>query len=194
MRRFSWLTFLFVVLFVCADCAYGQDYTPDMTGRFCVGAGLGRSEPEHVNDEVYGLRVIGEYYLKNWLSIAAEYQNYEWEGVFEPLCCSGQLDASILSGAVVFNFPQWSSYPLYYNAYLGIGADWYFFDTELVGGAPGEVDDCAGFHVNAGVNWFLTERLAVNVDFRYNMVEPDFTYGDLSLNSFVIGVGAKIYF
>jgi outer membrane protein len=89
---------------------------------------------------------------------------------------------------------------------------WYFnsFDTNrpvadiIFGpGADIEVDDTYGFHVNAGIEVFLNNNLAINFDIKYiwSDVEaevngPGFTDEEFDLfdDALVIGVGLKYYY
>jgi outer membrane protein W len=83
------------------------------------------------------------------------------------------------------------------------------FDSERVtaediynrAGAEIEVDDSVGFHVSAGIEIFVADNTAVNLDFKYvwNEIDldvnlSDFADEEVDLNAFVAGVGFKYYF
>ena len=69
-----------------------------------------------------------------------------------------------------------------------------------------DIDNSFGFHIDAGVDYFVNSNFALNIDARYFWSEADATMtttelgiteeGDeeIDLDSFVIGVGAKYFF
>jgi outer membrane protein W len=65
-----------------------------------------------------------------------------------------------------------------------------------------EMDDNIGYHINAGFDFFLTEKFALNLDLRYRWMETDLILtspgysGDTNfdVHSFVIGMGIKYLF
>ena len=68
-------------------------------------------------------------------------------------------------------------------------------------GADVDVDDSFGFHVGGGVEVFVTENVALNLDLKYiwTKVEADvniagFKDEDIDMDSFVVGLGIKFYF
>jgi len=111
------------------------------------------------------------------------------------------------------------------SPYVGAGLGYYFNDFDLSGEAEDaiaqvridsgdptfdldvDVDDSFGFHIDAGVDYFVNSNFALNIDARYfwsqadaKMTEtrlgtPDEIGDDeIDLDSFVIGVGAKYFF
>lgn len=97
--------------------------------------------------------------------------------------------------------------------YTGFGIGYYFHDMtradgngDYFDGAPPGVkafaDDAFGYHVNAGMECFLSEHVALNVDLKYVMLDVDIGFNgagfdvkdSTSLNAFVTGVGVKYYF
>ncbi len=96
-----------------------------------------------------------------------------------------------------------------FKPYIGGGVGWYFnsFDQNPLWNAsnPGvsaELDDSFAWHANAGLEFFLTENVAFNIDGKYIWSSPDMnltgtgyyqTY-EIDLDGFVVGVGIKFYF
>ncbi|MFC1812900.1 OmpW family protein [Thermodesulfobacteriota bacterium] len=94
--------------------------------------------------------------------------------------------------------------------YLGGGAGFYSNDFDLsqvlFGGATFEPKSSIGYHVNGGVEFFVSERIAFNLDFKYiwNTVEFDATgvivavgvpaTSDIDLDAFYGGFGIRYYF
>lgn len=73
-------------------------------------------------------------------------------------------------------------------------------------GAPAGVsafaDDVLGYHVNAGMECFLSESVAMNIDLKFEMLDVDMGFkgagydvkDSTSLNVFVTAIGVKYYF
>jgi outer membrane protein len=93
--------------------------------------------------------------------------------------------------------------------YGGGGVGYYINDFELsslvisaVPSASADVDDSFGFHVNAGVEFFFTDNMALDLDLKYVWSEADFDFRDSSgvdtvemdLNGFVVGISLKYLF
>jgi len=95
--------------------------------------------------------------------------------------------------------------------YLGGGAGFYSNDFDLSDilfalGSTFDPSSSIGYHANAGVEFFISERVALNLDFKYiwNTVEFKATgvivaFGvpatsELDLNAYNIGVGIRYYF
>lgn len=96
-----------------------------------------------------------------------------------------------------------------FKPYIGGGVGWYFnsFDQNplWIASNPGvnaELDDSFAWLANAGLEFFLTENVAFNIDGKYIWSSPDMnltgtgyynTY-EIDLDGFVVGVGVKFYF
>ncbi len=97
------------------------------------------------------------------------------------------------------------------NPYFGVGIGYYLNDfnsNDLVRSAlpPGgklDPDDSFGFHISTGVEFFLNEHFAFNLEFKYIWNETDLKAKvpgelteeiDFQLDTFVAGVGFKYYF
>lgn len=99
------------------------------------------------------------------------------------------------------------------GVYVGLGIGCYMHDMKNADGngdyfygAPAGVhsfaDDALGYHVNAGMECFLSESVAMNIDLKYEMLDVDMGFkgagydvkDSTSLNAFVTGIGVKYYF
>ena len=96
------------------------------------------------------------------------------------------------------------------SPYLLFGIGYFFNDFDqndttiefIYGpGADVDVDDSFGFHIGGGVEVFVTENLALNLDLKYIWTEveadvnvPGFKDEDIDMDSFVAGLGIKYYF
>ena len=85
--------------------------------------------------------------------------------------------------------------------YLGAGIGYYLSDFDSNSSSPDvDVDDSFGFHVNGGLEVFITDYVAINVDIKYvwNEVNLDIKLPgldeDYKRNQFVAGAGCKFYF
>ncbi len=97
--------------------------------------------------------------------------------------------------------------------YVGAGVGYYLNDLAVKSEAkkqakaaniayPTDVDNSLGLHLNAGVDWFLTDFFALNLDTRYFFSEADIegkgptsgTSGEINLDSLVVGAGVKVFF
>jgi outer membrane protein len=85
--------------------------------------------------------------------------------------------------------------------YLGVGIGYYFNDFDSDSGSSNiDVDDSFGFHVNGGLEVFITDDAAINLDMKYVWEEVDVDNNfpgsdeEFKRNQFVAGVGLKYYF
>ena len=96
------------------------------------------------------------------------------------------------------------------SPYLTIGGGYFFNDIaqndstiEFIYGPGAEidVDNSLGYLLGGGIEYFISKKAAVNLDFKYIWTEveakvnvPGFTKVDFEINPFVIGLGIKYYF
>jgi len=100
-----------------------------------------------------------------------------------------------------------------FSLYAGGGAGYYLHDIDRADG-PGEffngspagveafVDDGFGFHVNAGIEFFIFDHFALNLDVKYIWLQVDigfegaglYSKDSTNLDALVIGTGLKFYF
>ena len=97
--------------------------------------------------------------------------------------------------------------------YIGAGIGYYLNDMDnadgngdFFDGAPSGVesfaDDAFGYHINAGVEFFIIDRLALNIDLKYVLMSTDIGFegagydesSDSKVDVFSTGVGIKYYF
>jgi outer membrane protein len=97
--------------------------------------------------------------------------------------------------------------------YIGGGVGYYFIEFDISSEAKEEakargaalaedVDDSLGLHASAGLDWFITDNFAINLETRYFWTEADVqgkegsttVNGDIDLAALVIGSGIKLYF
>ena len=96
------------------------------------------------------------------------------------------------------------------NPYLTIGVAYFFNDVDqndstiefIYGpGAEIDVDNSLGFLLGGGIEFFISKKAAVNLDFKYIWTKvdakvnvPGFTKVDYEIDPFVVGLGIKYYF
>ena len=104
------------------------------------------------------------------------------------------------------------------SPYVGVGLGYYSNDFDLsddvkdyIASDPNfdldvDIDNSFGFHIDAGVDYFVNTNFALNFDARYFWSQADATMtetdtgvttkneDEIDLDSFVIGVGAKYFF
>lgn len=91
--------------------------------------------------------------------------------------------------------------------YGGGGIGYYYNDFSLsdtftmaLPGVTVKVDNDLGYHLVAGLEWFITENWAANFDLKYIWTNADFYAPgfsgelDVALDTFVPGIGIKYYF
>jgi outer membrane protein W len=113
----------------------------------------------------------------------------------------------LLTGCFHWPVNEW------FRPYAGGGVGYYLNDIERADG-PGEffngspagvtafVDDGFGFHVDAGIELFISDHFALSLDVKYTWLRVDIGFEgagldskeSTSLNAVVVGAGLKYYF
>jgi outer membrane protein len=218
MRKEMVLVFCVTALVLfCGDVSLAQD----MEGKFGVGARAAYVDYSNDHYVVRGVRVKTEpddsgmygvnltYFFDRYASfeLSADYTEADVE--LSALGLSGNAGAIEQIPVLLTVRIHFSTNPKV-NPYVGGGVGFYFndFDTDrpvaefIYGpGADIEVDNTYGFHVNTGIEVFVIDNLAINLDIKYiwSDVEaevnvPGFTDEEFNLNALVTGVGLKYYF
>jgi len=107
------------------------------------------------------------------------------------------------------HFHWWKEIPLV-GLYAGAGVGYFINDFEVSSSFRSvypnvvvDADDSFGFHIVAGLEYFLTKKLSLNLDFKYIYNPVDFVQRqpgvadlsfDLDLHTFYGGAGIKYYF
>jgi len=138
---------------------------------------------------------------------------------FEVAVGYSQLDDETNATGATLNLGELKQYPVYFSGrlhlpidsgaispYAGAGVGYYFndFDTSqaiALAGAIIDTDNSFAFHLNAGIEFFIGNHFALNLDLKYiwNEADGDFTMAnvaamnDLDLNSFIGGISLKFY-
>ena len=216
----KFITSFFVVialLFVVGQVRFAQG----MEGRLGFGSRLSYIDYSDDDYTLYGVEVDVEldedimyegnltYFFQDYFSVELSVGYVETDVDLSALGLSadaGEVEQIpvILSGR--FHF---STNPTI-NPYISFGVGYFFNDidqndpvVEFIYGAGAEVDvdDSVGFHLGAGVEFFISENAAFNFDFKYIWTEveaevnkPGFTDEDLDINPYVLGLGIKYYF
>ena len=196
-------------------------FAQDMEGRFGLGA---RASYVNFTDDdytVYGVKVDVEpdesvmygvnltYFIQNYLSLELSVDYTETDVDLKALGLSGDA-GDFESIPVLLSLRAHLSTNTKVSPYLLFGIGYFFNDFDqnnstieyIYGpGADVDVDDSFGFHVGGGVEVFVSENVALNLDFKYIWTEVEtsvnvagFTDEDLDMDSFVAGLGIKYYF
>ncbi|MBW2247804.1 MAG: OmpW family protein [Deltaproteobacteria bacterium] len=219
MKKKSITPFFVVIalMFVVSQVSFAQG----MEGRLGLGARVSYMDYSDDDYTLYGVEVDVEpdedvmyegnltYFIQDYFSIELSVGYVETDVDLSALGLSG--DAGdlesipvLLSGRMHF-----STNPKL-NPYISFGVGYFFNDIDqndstiefIYGaGADLDVDDSFGFHLGAGVEFFISKNAAFNLDFKYIWTEveaevnkPGFTEEDLDINPYVLGLGIKYYF
>lgn len=196
-------------------------FAQDMEGR--LGLGARASYVNFTDDDytVYGVKVNVEpdesvmygvnltYFIQNYLSLELSVDYTETDVDLKALGLSGDA-GDFESIPVLLSLRAHLSTNTKVSPYLLFGIGYFFNDIDqndsniefIYGpGAKVDVDDSFGFHVGGGVEVFVSENVALNLDFKYIWTEVEtsvnvagFTDEDLDMDSFVAGLGIKYYF
>ena len=205
------------IMFVVNQVSFAQN----MEGRLGLGARVSYIDYSDDDYTLYGVKVDVEpdedvmyegnltYFIQDYFSIELSLGYVETDvdlSAFGLSVDAGEIEniPVILSGRLHF-----STNPKI-NPYISFGVGYFFNDFDqndyivesLYGpGADIDVDDSFGFHLGAGVEFFISENAALNLDFKYIWTEveaevnvPGFSDEDLDINPYVLGLGIKYYF
>jgi outer membrane protein W len=184
---------------------FGQiSFAEDMKGRVGLGARLAHVDYVEHDDEpddavMYGINLT--YFAHRYFSfeLSADYTESDVE--LSVLGLSGN-DGDLTQVPVLLTGRMHFSTNPKVSPYFGGGVGYYFnsIDSDRAV-AKTDVDNSIGYHVSAGVEIFVAENAAINLDFRYiwNKIDaevkpPGFADGEFDLNAFVAGLGFKYYF
>lgn len=199
-----------VAVFFISQAALAQDFD----GKLGIGANVSYSGISDTGEgdsiKFDGAPLIGAnltYYFNKYFSfeVAIGYSQLDVEGTAAgvtidlgelqqfPVFLSGRFHLPIRNGAV--------------SPYFGGGVGYYFndFDTSQIVALAGgklDTDNSFAFHLNAGIEFFAGDHIALNLDLKYiwNEADGEFTAAniaaldDLDLNNFVGGLSLKFYF
>ena len=196
-------------------------FAQDMEGRLGLGARVSYVNFTDDDYTVYGVKVDVEpdesimygvnltYFIQNYLSLELSVDYTETDVDLKALGLSGDA-GDFESIPVLLSLRAHLDTNTKVSPYLLVGVGYFFNDIDqndstiefIYGpGADVDLDDSFGFHVGGGVEVFVSENVAVNLDLKYicTEVEADvnvagFTDEDLDMDSFVAGLGIKYYF
>lgn len=196
-------------------------FAQDMKGRLGIGARVSYVNFSNDDYTVYGVKVDVEpdestmyggnltYFIQDYLSLELSVDYTETDVDFDALGI--EVDAGDFETIpVLLSLRAHLSTNKKVSPYLLFGIGYFFNDFDqndatieyIYGpGADVDVDDSFGFHVGGGVEVFVCENVALNLDLKYiwTKVEADvnvfgFKDEDIDMDSFVAGLGIKYYF
>ncbi|UCG79928.1 MAG: OmpW family protein [Desulfobacterales bacterium] len=196
-------------LLFCGNVGLAQDNQ----GRFGVGARVAYVDYSDDDQTFLGVEVELEpddavmyevnltYFLHEYFSLELGVDYVETDVDINALGMSGD-DGEMEQVPVLLTGRMHFSTNPKVTPYLGVGMGYYFNDFDSNRDLPDiDVDDSFGFHVNGGIEVFITDDAAINLDIKYiwNEVDVDINLpgsGDeeFKVNAFVAGAGIKYYF
>jgi outer membrane protein len=205
------------VLLFCVNLSLAQD----IEGKFGIGARIAYVNYSDDDYVVHGVKVDTEpddatmygmnltYFFHRYASFELSVDYTEADVELSALGLSGDA-GEITQVPVLLTLRMHFSTNPKVSPYIGGGVGYYFnsFDTNrtvaefIYGpGADIEVDDSFGYHVSGGIEYFVTDNAAINVDVKYIWQEveagvnvPGFTDEEFDIDTFVAGAGFKYYF
>ena len=196
-------------------------FAQDMEGKFGLGARVSYVNYSDDDYTVYGVKVDVEpddavmyginltYFIHEYFSFELSVDYAEMDVELSALGLSGDAGEVTMIPVLLSARTHLSTNPKV-SPYLTIGVGYFFNDMdsnrgtiEFIYGAGAEVDvdNSFGFHLGAGIEFFISENAAVNFDFKYIWTEVEaevnvsgFTDVDFEVNPFIIGLGYKYYF
>jgi len=196
-------------------------FAQDMGGRLGLGARVSYANYSDDDYTLYGVKVdveaddsvmygVNLTYFPAWyysLELSVDYTKTDVE--LSALGLSGD-GGELKSIPVLLSLRTHLSPSTKVSPYFTIGVGYFFNDfdqndstVEFIygSGVKVDVDDSFGFHLGAGVEFFISENAAVNLDFKYIWTSfegevnvPGFSDVDLDINPIVLGLGIKYYF
>ena len=186
--------------------------------RSCIGIGAGYSMPRENNysDEVY---YGGNFCLGISKNLSIELSGlrvlYNVEGSADGLG-NGDLSVIPIQLSVQVRFPITHRFVPYILGGGGYYLNSFALDEEIINtwdalgfDVEERIENSIGYHVGAGLDFFITGNIVINADFRYCLVKTKGSWSltdqiggtvisgdleDLSLNSIMFGAGLKFCF
>jgi outer membrane protein len=210
-------------LLIFAEIGFAQD----MQGRFGVGAWAAYViyEGDEYDYSIYDVDADFDeaamyggtltYFLHRYFSLELS-AGYVDTDVDLKIQAPGDITRSVVGVGNLEQFPvlltartHFSTNPKV-NPYFGVGVGYYFndFDSsdfvlgEMPSGGRLDPEDSIGFHINTGVEIFLDENFAFNLEMKYlwhdtdvQAKAPEYTTEEFSLDldAFCVGIGFKYY-
>jgi outer membrane protein len=164
-------------------------------GRFGLGARIAYvNYDEEPNDAaMYGVNLTYFFHRYASFELSVDYTDADVVGL------SGDAGALEQVPVLLTLRMHFSTNPMV-SPYIGGGVGYYFNDFDSDSGSPIDVDNNFGVHVNGGLEVFITDNAAINLDIKYVWQELDVDNKPPGLdeefkrNQFVAGVGFKVYF
>ena len=199
-------------------------YAEDIAGRSAIGVGYANVSPDEGDiDDGTLMSINYTRGINTNLSIELSLGQADLDVRLGDMPVDlGEFTVKPLQVTAQYRIPSGSS-PL--SPYVGAGLGYYFNDFDLSDDAKDaialyrinnsdptfdldvDVDDSFGFHIDAGVDFFVNSNFALNIDARYFWsqadtkmtetklsVQKEIGPDDADLDSFIIGVGAKYFF
>lgn len=209
--------FFFVTFWCFSQISFAQD----MEGKLGLGARVSYVNHSDDNYTVYGVKVDVEpddsvmygvnltYFLASDISLELSVDHTETDIDLYALGLSGNAgELEIIPVLLSLRMHIYTNTKV--SPYLTIGGGYFFNDIaqndstiEFIYGPGAEidVDNSLGYLLGGGIEYFISKKAAVNLDFKYIWTEveakvnvPGFTKEDFKINPFVIGLGVRYYF
>ena len=226
MKNNFYVSFLVVTTFVLIFSQTG--FAQDMKGKFGLGARLSYVNFEGDDYNYLGYEIDADFdnalmYGGNVTYFVHRYFSFELSADYvEPdvdlkIRIPGELTRIVVGVGDFEQHPilltartHFSTNPKV-NPYVGVGIGYYlndfdssdFVNSVMPPGGKIDVDNSIGFHINTGVEIFLDEHFAFNLEMKYLWNKTDLKFKapgywteevSIDLNTFVTGVGFKYYF
>ena len=214
-----------VLVFVVAAfvLVFGQvGFAQDMKGKFGIGALVAYANYQSDEEDFYGVEYVVDFENAAWYGVnltyfVHKYFSFELSGNFV------DTDVNLNVNGVSANIGEIEQIPILLSArthfstnpkinpYVSVGVGYFLNDYDLSSLASSsiptgyivDVDDSFGWFLGTGVEFFLNEHFALNLDFKYifnnidvKLKSPDELWIEESVSSdlFTLGAGLKFYF
>ena len=220
MKNNFYVSFLVVTTFVLIFSQTG--FAQDMKGKFGLGARLAYVNIEDSDYNYSGYEIDNDFddaFMRgiNITYFVHRYFSFELSADYIETDVDLKINNTIVGDCDFKQYPilltarsHFSTNPKV-NPYVGVGIGYYlndfdssdFVDSLLPPGVKLEIDNSIGFHINTGVEIFLDEHFAFNLELKYLWNKTDMILqapgyltekDSIDLNIFVTGVGFKYYF